>query len=60
MSVKFTLGLDHPNLPYLIDEDVKLTEGPAIMKYICHKWKPELIGRNPIELGNIEMMFAHV
>ena len=57
---KFNLGLDHPNLPYLIDEGVKLTETVAIMKYICHKWKPELLGRNPVELGNIEMMFSHV
>jgi hypothetical protein len=60
LNEKFNLGLDHPNLPYLIDEGVKLTETVAIMKYICHKWKPELVGRNPVELGNIEMMFSHV
>ena len=60
LSEKFSLGLDHPNLPYLIDEDLKLTETAAILKYICHKWKPELIGRNPVELANVEMMSAHV
>ena len=26
LSQKFTLGLDFPNLPYLIDGDVKLTQ----------------------------------
>jgi len=47
-DVKFTLGLDYPNLPYLIDEDFKLTESMAIMKYIAAKWKPELLGANPL------------
>lgn len=60
LNEKFTLGLDLPNLPYLIDEGVKLTETVAIMKYIAHKWMPDFIGRNPIELGNVEMMFKHV
>jgi glutathione S-transferase len=47
-DVKFNLGLDYPNLPYLIDEDFKLTESMAIMKYIAAKWKPELLGANPL------------
>ena len=36
------LGLDFPNLPYLIDneDNVKLTESQAIPRYICSKWKP--------------------
>lgn len=29
-SVKDTLGLSFPNLPYLISDDIKLTEGKAI------------------------------
>jgi glutathione S-transferase len=40
--------MDFPNLPYLIDEDYKLTESMAIMKYIAAKWKPELLGANPL------------
>jgi glutathione S-transferase len=47
-DVKPTLGLDYPNLPYLIDEDFKLTESMAIMKYIAAKWRPELLGANPL------------
>ena len=30
-DVKFTLGLEFPNLPYLIDGDFKLTETVAIV-----------------------------
>lgn len=30
-DVKETLGLEYPNLPYLIDGDTKLTETVAIM-----------------------------
>jgi glutathione S-transferase len=47
-DVKPTLGLDYPNLPYLIDEEFKLTESMAIMKYIAAKWRPELLGANPL------------
>jgi len=51
-----------PNLPYLIDEDgaVKLTESMAIMKYICAKWRPELLIRDPIMFANAEMISAHI
>jgi len=48
--------MDFPNLPYLIDEDYKITESMAIMKYICAKWKPELLGANPLQQGHTEML----
>ena len=31
VDVKYTLGLEFPNLPYLIDGETKLTETVAIM-----------------------------
>lgn len=46
---KHNLGMDFPNLPYLFDEDYKITESMAIMKYISAKWKPELLGANPLQ-----------
>ncbi|VDD78502.1 unnamed protein product [Mesocestoides corti] len=37
LSVKYSLGLDFPNLPYFIDGDVKLTQSSAILEYIADK-----------------------
>lgn len=53
---KFNLGLDFPNLPYLLDGDVKLTESKAIIKYIARKWDKSLLGRNEVEFGMAEML----
>jgi glutathione S-transferase len=53
---KFNLGLDFPNLPYLIDGNVKLTESKAILKYIARKWDKKLLGRNEVEFGIAEML----
>ena len=35
---KNNLGLDFPNLPYLLDGDVKLTQSVAIMRYLGRKF----------------------
>ncbi|CAK8678977.1 unnamed protein product [Clavelina lepadiformis] len=37
-DVKFKLGLDFPNIPYLIDGDVKMTQQWAILKYVARKY----------------------
>ncbi|KAL4449714.1 hypothetical protein ABPG74_008087 [Tetrahymena malaccensis] len=43
---KLNLGLDFPNLPYLIDGEVKLTEFVAIFDYLSEKYgKPEWLGK---------------
>ncbi|CAL4069478.1 unnamed protein product [Meganyctiphanes norvegica] len=34
LNVKFTLGLDLPNLPYYIDGDIKITQSNAIIRHI--------------------------
>lgn len=38
-SEKPTIDLDFPNLPYLVDGDVKISESFAIMKYLARKSK---------------------
>jgi len=40
---KFKLGLDFPNLPYWIDDKVKITESTAIITYLCRKYSPKMI-----------------
>ncbi|XP_075469715.1 glutathione S-transferase Mu 1-like isoform X3 [Ascaphus truei] len=37
LDVKETLGLDFPNMPYLLDGDVKLSQSNAILRYIARK-----------------------
>ena len=60
LDVKFKLGLDLPNLPYFIDKDINLTETRAIMQYIAHKWRPELLPRTSKEVGQSEMIFDYI
>lgn len=44
---KFNLGLAFPNLPYLIDGNVKLTESSALLQYVPIKGKrSDLLGGN--------------
>lgn len=59
-DVKFTLGLEYPNLPYLIDGESRVTETAAIMKYVAKKWDSSLLGKTAAETARAEMLYAHV
>ncbi|XP_062396418.1 glutathione S-transferase Mu 1-like [Sardina pilchardus] len=37
LDIKFKLGMDFPNLPYLVDGDRKIVQSNAIMRYIARK-----------------------
>ena len=56
LSKKPTLGLDFPNLPYLIDSPIKITESLAIIRYICHKFEPKLLGTKLEEWAYVDML----
>ena len=53
---KAGLGLDFPNLPYIIDGDFKLTESAAVTTYICDKFAPELMGTTPEQRAQVTML----
>jgi glutathione S-transferase len=58
LTVKETLGLPFPNLPYFIDGDVKITETAAIHRYIANKWMPELCGKTTEDKGQVDMIWG--
>lgn len=59
MNVKFTLGFEYPNLPYLKDGETKLTETYAILKYVAIKYNPALAGTGAAEIARIDMLAPH-
>lgn len=51
------MGLDFPNLPYLIRGDFKITESLAIANYIIRSSKhPELLGKTVEDQTKVEML----
>ncbi|CAG9315288.1 unnamed protein product [Blepharisma stoltei] len=56
LSVKETLGMDFPNLPYFIDENIKLSETSAIFEYICAKYNPSYLGNTLAEKAYVSMI----
>lgn len=44
---RHNLGIDFPNLPYLLDGRYSITDSNSIQRYICEKWGDDsLLGRN--------------
>lgn len=56
-SVKYSLGLEFPNLPYFIDGDVKLTQTSTILRYIAGKY--DLLGKSTAEKLQCDMMYEY-
>ena len=50
------MGLDFPNLPYFIDNDLRITEHLAIHQYVADKWMPSLLGTTVEEKAQIDML----
>eukprot|EP00826_Nyctotherus_ovalis_P029653 TRINITY_DN2349_c1_g1_i3.p1 TRINITY_DN2349_c1_g1~~TRINITY_DN2349_c1_g1_i3.p1 ORF type:complete len:230 (+),score=55.65 TRINITY_DN2349_c1_g1_i3:209-898(+) len=55
-KVKHTMGFDFPNIPYLIDSSAKITESNAILRYLCHKHDPKLLGTTPEEKVYVDVL----
>lgn len=54
LKEKYTLGLDFPNIPYLVDGDLKMTQSKPILFYLGRKLG--LMGKNPAEEAKIMML----
>ena len=52
-EAKKTLGMTHPNLPYITRGNFKLSETFAVQQYICQKYQPELLGTTPQERARV-------
>uniref|UniRef100_A0ACB8F4V6 Uncharacterized protein n=1 Tax=Sphaerodactylus townsendi TaxID=933632 RepID=A0ACB8F4V6_9SAUR len=55
---KDKLGLDFPNLPYLIDGETKITQSNAILRYIGRKHN--MCGESEEELIRVDMFENHI
>ena len=56
---KLHMGLDFPNLPYLVDGEYNLTESSAVERYIINKWgNSELTGKNPKDNAQMESFLS--
>uniref|UniRef100_A0A6G1SP38 Glutathione S-transferase n=1 Tax=Aceria tosichella TaxID=561515 RepID=A0A6G1SP38_9ACAR len=58
LNEKFTLGLDFPNLPYYMDDDVKLSQSHVILRYLARKHK--LDGNNEQERVRTDLVATQV
>jgi len=53
---KHSLGMAFPNLPYLIDGDLKLTQSHSILRYLAEKKGGDLLGKNSLDNAQISML----
>lgn len=58
LEVKFSLGLDFPNVPYWIEDDMKITQSSAIMRLIARRHN--LYGKDDKEMAIIDMLSAEI
>ena len=56
MNNKYKMWFDFPNLPYIIDGKVKITESQAIYRYIVNKYCPDLAGKGIEDKANVDML----
>ncbi|CAG7833513.1 unnamed protein product [Allacma fusca] len=55
---KDTLGLPFPNLPYLIDGDLKLVQSTTILRYLARKY--DLMGKSMEEATRVDLIESEI
>ncbi|KAL3185722.1 hypothetical protein MRX96_028625 [Rhipicephalus microplus] len=53
-------GFGFPNLPYLVDGEVKMVQSLAIMRYLARKHGLAVPDSKPIEAARVEMLEAQI
>lgn len=56
INARDNLGLSFPNLPYLIDGDIRISESRAIIQHLLQKYKPEFLGTTHQEKVIVQMI----
>ena len=44
----------------MIDGEAKITDPHAIMQYLANAYAPELLGKDPHERGQMDLMYAQM
>ena len=57
-TVKPNLKNPLPNIPYIIDGDIVITEHDAVVRYAARKFRPDLLGNSDAEYGMVENIFC--
>ena len=55
---KFKLGMQFPNLPYIVHGDFKMSEHIPIHNYLAEKFNPALLGTSPQQRAKVAMLSA--
>ena len=53
---KETIDLDFPQIPYIFDGKVHISESEAVIRYIANKWGPALNGSTAEEKIKVDMI----
>lgn len=49
------MGIIFPNLPYIVDGDLKISESDVLPRYVIKKsGKKELLGKNPRDMALVD------
>jgi glutathione S-transferase len=56
LTDKKGLGLEFPNIPYIINGDTKITESIAVHQYIAEVWDQTLLGKTPQDKAKVNML----
>jgi len=57
---KYSMDMVFPNLPYLIDGDVKISQHVAILNYIARKVSPDMLGKTLAHQAQVDSLMLNL